>query len=298
MISRSTCPECDDTDLVTNASGEVVCENCALVVDDDRIDRGPEWRAYTSAQREQRSRVGQPRTSLMHDRGLTTRIGWRDKDANDRTLTPRQREKTSRLRTWQKRLRTRGSDEHNLQVALSEIQRMSSALDVPVTVRERAAILYRQSLEADMLRGRSIESVAAASLYGACRLAGIPRSLEEVSNVARVERLSIGRAYRAVSGVLDVSPEPVSPTQFVSRFASDLELDEPVRTEALSILEACIAEGIHAGKSPPGFAAAALYNAAIDCNEKRTQAEIADVADVTPVTIRKHYTAQRGVVGD
>ncbi|MDG5776814.1 transcription initiation factor IIB [Haloarculaceae archaeon H-GB2-1] len=296
MLESKQCPECEGAQLVTTGDEEVVCEECGLVVESDVIDRGPEWRAYTSQERDSLSRVGAPQTKLMHDKGLTTEIDWRNKDANDRALGPKQREKTRRLRTWQKRIRTRGSNEQNLRFALSEIQRMASSLDVPRSVRESAATLYRQALVEDLLRGRSIESVSSACLYGACREADIPRSLEEMSEIARVERIDIGRAYRAVAAALDLEFEPIDPRRFVPRFASQLDLSEDVRTDAHSIIEDCTSRGLHSGKSPTGVAAAALYNASIRCGEKRTQQEIADVAHVTTVTIRKRYQEQREVI--
>ena len=43
------------------------------------------------------------------------------------------------------------------------------------------------------------------------------------------------------------------------------------------------------GRGPTGIAAASLYVAALICNEKKTQREVADVAGVTEVTIRNRY---------
>jgi transcription initiation factor TFIIB len=69
------CPECSSTDLVADSErGETVCAECGLVVDEDSIDRGPEWRAFDSAERDRKSRVGAPTTNLMHDKGLSTNI--------------------------------------------------------------------------------------------------------------------------------------------------------------------------------------------------------------------------------
>ncbi|MBT3463617.1 hypothetical protein HN451_01405, partial [archaeon] len=46
---------------------------------------------------------------------------------------------------------------------------------------------------------------------------------------------------------------------------------------------------ITSGRSPKGIAAGALYIASKINNEKKTQAEIAKVADVTEVTVRNSY---------
>ncbi|MUV90787.1 transcription initiation factor IIB 2, partial [Halapricum sp. CBA1109] len=52
------CPECDGRLVVDDARGETVCESCGLVVDSDEIDRGPEWRAFDSKEKDEKSRVG------------------------------------------------------------------------------------------------------------------------------------------------------------------------------------------------------------------------------------------------
>ncbi|MFB6080591.1 MAG: TFIIB-type zinc ribbon-containing protein, partial [Haloferacaceae archaeon] len=76
------CPECDSERIVTDDDqSELVCDDCGLVLDERRIDRGPEWRAFNHSERQSKSRVGAPITETMHDKGLTTTIDWKDKDA-------------------------------------------------------------------------------------------------------------------------------------------------------------------------------------------------------------------------
>jgi transcription initiation factor TFIIB len=297
MSQARECPECDSGRIVTSGdSAEEICDTCGLVVDTDQIDRGPEWRAFNAEERESRSRVGMPLTQLIHDRGLTTEIGWQDKDSQDRRLSPRRREQMRRLRTWQERIRTQSADERNLQLALSEIQRMASVLDVPESIREVAGARYRQALDDDLVRGRSIESVASSCLYIACRQEEIPRSMAEIADVSRVEKTEIGRTYRYVSANLGLAVEPVDPKLYVPRFASALDVSDEIRSTATSIIDDCVERGVHSGKSPTGFAAAAIYTAALLCDEKRTQGEVASVADVTKVTIRNRYQEQVNVL--
>jgi transcription initiation factor TFIIB len=228
----------------------------------------------------------------MHDRGLTTNIDWKDQDAYGKSLSSEKRSQMNRLRKWQERIRTKDAGERNLQLAPTEIDRMASALGVPQSTREVAAVIYRQALEADLIRGRSIEGVATSALYAACRSEGFPRTLDEVTNVSRIERKEIGRTYRYVSEELGLELEPADPKQYIPRFASELEFDESVRMKAREIVDNSVEEGLHSGKSPAGFAAAALYAAALLCNDKRTQSEVGNVANVTEVTIRNRYQEQ------
>lgn len=288
-----SCPECGSESLVQIANmAEVVCDGCGLVVKERSLDRGPEWRAFDQEEHYQRARVGAPRTEGLHDHGLTTQIDWRDEDAMGKMLSSEKRQRMRRLRTWQERIRTNDARERNLQFALSEIHRMASALDVPDTVRETGAVLYRRALDEDLLRGRSIEGVATAAVYAACRQERIPRSLDEFVTVSRVSKTEIGRTYRYLSAELNLELRPFDPAAFVPRFGTALDLDRRVRARATEIIDAATEKGVLAGKSPAGFAGAALYAAGRLCDDRRTQQDVADVANVTEATIRSHYQDQ------
>ncbi|MFC6951513.1 transcription initiation factor IIB [Halorubellus litoreus] len=282
-----TCPECNG-DVVQDGQ-ETVCNMCGLVVDTDEVDRGPEWRAFDAQEKNEKSRVGAPTTNTMHDKGLSTNIDWRDKDAYGNSLDSRQREKMQRLRKWNERFRTRDSKERNLKQALGEIDRMASALGLPDNVRETASVIYRRALDEDLLPGRSIEGVATSSVYAAARQAGVPRSLDEISEVSRVEKNEVARTYRYVVRELGLQVKPADPESYVPRFASGLELSDEAEHRARSLLKTAKEKGVHSGKSPVGLAAAAVYAASLLTNEKTTQAAVSEVADISEVTIRNRY---------
>ncbi|RNJ26001.1 transcription initiation factor IIB [Halosegnis longus] len=287
--SELTCPECGGRLESDAEHGETVCGDCGLVVDDTNIDRGPEWRAFDSAERDQKSRVGAPTTNMMHDKGLSTNIGWQDKDAYGNSLSNRQRQKMQRLRTWNERFRTRDSKERNLKQALGEIDRMASALGLPENVRETASVIYRRALNEDLLPGRSIEGVATAAVYAAARQAGVPRSLDEVHSVSRIDKMELTRTYRYVVRELGLEVAPANPESYVPRFASDLDLSDEAEIRARELIEAAREDGMLSGKSPVGLAAAAVYAAALLTNEKVTQSEVSEVANISEVTIRNRY---------
>ncbi|MEF8842903.1 MAG: TFIIB-type zinc ribbon-containing protein, partial [Haloarculaceae archaeon] len=52
------CPECGADRIVKSSDrGELVCDECGLVVEEDQIDPGPEWRAFNHTERQNKSRV-------------------------------------------------------------------------------------------------------------------------------------------------------------------------------------------------------------------------------------------------
>ncbi len=284
-----TCPECSGAVVADEEHGEVVCRDCGLVVEEDSVDRGPEWRAFDAGEKDEKSRVGAPTTNMMHDKGLSTNIDWRNKDAYGNSLSSTQRQKMQRLRKWNERFRTRDSKERNLKQALGEIDRMASALGLPETVRETASVIYRRALDEDLLPGRSIEGVSTASVYAAARQAGVPRSLDEITDVSRVEKSEIARTYRYVVRELKLEVKPADPESYVPRFVSSLQLSEETERRARQLLTNAKEQGVHSGKSPVGLAAAAVYAAALLTNEKTTQAAVSEVADISEVTIRNRY---------
>jgi len=280
------CPKCGSTEFVYDPErGEVVCARCGYVVEENLIDMGPEWRAFDASQRERRARTGAPESILLHDKGLSTDIGI------DRNLTGLTREKMYRLRKWQSRLRVSEAMERNLAFALSELDRLASHLRLPRYVEEEAARLYREAVRKDLVKGKPIESVIAACVYIACRLLKIPRTLDEVAAVSKVSKKDIGKGYRFIARKLNLTPKRllVKPTEYVDRFADELELSERVRRRAVELLERAYELGLTSGKSPSGLVAAALYVASLLEGERKTQREVAEVAHVTEVTVRNRY---------
>ncbi len=284
------CPECGSTHLSRDFSrAELVCEDCGLVIDEDLIDHGPEWRAFDSDQREKRARTGAPMTYTIHDKGLSTIIDWKNRDSYGKSIPTRNRAQLYRLRKWQRRVRISGATERSLAIALSGLDRLASSMSLPRTVRETAAMIYRKAALKKLVRGRSIEGVTAASLYAACRQCNVPRTLDEISNTARISRKEIGRTYRYISRELELKLMPTSPQDYISRFCSVLKLSADVKAKTLEILHEATNRELTSGRGPTGIAAASLYIASVLCGERRTQREVAEVAGVTEVTIRNRY---------
>jgi transcription initiation factor TFIIB len=284
------CPECGSKNLSKDYSrAELICKDCGLVIDEEIIDHRPEWRAFDSEQREKRARTGSPMTYTIHDKGLSTAIDWRNRDSYGKSIPTRNRAQLYRLRKWQRRVRISDSTERNLATALSSLDRMASSMGLPRIVRETAAMIYRKAALQKLVRGRSIEGVAAAALYAACRQCNVPRTLDEISNIASISRKEIGRTYRYVSRELELKLLPTSPEDYISRFCSELKLSGDVQAKTLEILKEAAHKELTSGRGPTGIAAASLYIASVLCGERRTQSEVAAVAGVTEVTIRNRY---------
>src|SRR5256886_16772544 len=108
------CAECNSGHLSSeSARGELICEECGLVLTAQMIDQGPEWRAFDVEQGEKRARTGAPMTYTIHDKGLSTTIGWKNKDSYGKSIPTRNRAQLYRLRKWQDRKSTRLNSSHS-----------------------------------------------------------------------------------------------------------------------------------------------------------------------------------------
>jgi len=288
---KTSCPECGSVEVIRdNEKGEVICANCGLVLSDHRIDTGPEWRAFTSTERDSRSRTGAPASYTMHDKGLSTMIDWRDKDGKGGSFSASQRAQIFRLRKWQLRTRVHSSLDRNLAQAMTEIDRLSSQLGLSPSLKEHAARMYRKLIAGRLWRSRSIDATAAAAVYAACRHRGNPRSVEEIAEHSREGKKKISAHYRMLVTKLKIRMPISSPEMYVPRFISELDLPREVQRTTMEILtRAKEVRGLVTGRDPRGLAAAAIYVAAIMNDSRITQREISRVSGVTEVTIRNRY---------
>jgi transcription initiation factor TFIIB len=288
--SELRCPECSETRFIKDyENAEIVCIHCGFVIEEKMEDTGPEWRAFDGEQRAKRTRVGAPLTYTIHDKGLSTMIDWRNRDTYGKKISPTQRAQLYRLKKWQRRLRVSDATERNLAFALSELSKMCSFLNLPKNILETASVIYRRAVRKRLIRGRSIQGITAAAMYMACRQCGAARTLDEIAETCFINKKEIGRSYRFMVRELKVFVPPSTPSYYISRFSNQLGLAGTAESIAMRILKVAKSMHLTSGRGPVGMAAATTYIASVLVNQRRTQREIAEQANVTEVTIRNRY---------
>jgi transcription initiation factor TFIIB len=180
---------------------------------------------------------------------------------------------------------------------MAELDRLTDKLHVPANVKESSAVVYRKALDHGLVRGRSIAAIAAASLYAACRSSETPRTLKEVAAASRIRKKDVARCYRLLLRELEMSMPVEDPIRCISKIASRAEISMQTQQSAIRVLKDARKKGVVAGKDPMGLAAAALYVACVLENEKKTQKEIAEIANVTEVTVRNRYKGLKDALG-
>jgi transcription initiation factor TFIIB len=286
LINRKKCPQCHDSNLVTDENiGEVICDKCGLVIVDTVLNESPEWRAFTLADRQSRSRNGSPISYARFDKGLHTTIsGFRD--ASGQALSAKAKRRAYRLRKWHLRSTIHESRDRNLLQAMTELQMLSEKLHVSSGTKELAAVIYRKALDEDLVRGRSIAAITSASLYVACRLTKTSKTLKDIVEVSSRSRGEVSKAYRLIIRTLKIEMPSHNASSYVSSFAEKAHISGKVQGIAFRILREAERKRITMGKDPAGVAAAVLYIAGQLEGENVTQKDIAQVAGVTEVTIR------------
>ena len=242
------CLSCSSTDIIfDNEKGEYVCNNCGLIIEENVTDSGPEWRAFDADQRNARARTGAPIKYMKPNKGLVTEIDMYNKDIRGTKLPSKRQAQLYRMRKWHKRASIASSSERNYLIALPELTRVASYLGLPDNIRDQAALLYRQCVKNNLIRGRPIETVVNAALYATCRDAGMPRTLDEIAQVSGVPKKEIGRSFRVIAHELHLKIPLTDPSSYVPRYVSALKLSGDAQEKAVLLLKQAMKKGLVSG---------------------------------------------------
>jgi len=279
-------PSCSQSAIITDfETGEIFCSHCGFVISERVEDSGPEWRSFSS-DKTNRGRTGSGTSLAKHDQGLSTIISLTNKDASGKPLSTSMKKTLKQLRTLDRRSQTSAPIDRNFIQAFSELNRLKEKLVLSNAIMEKAAYIYRKAIERELVRGRTISGMIAASLYAACRDTETPRTLRDIADAANIKRKDIAKCYRLIYRELDLKMPVINSIQCIARISSRLEITEKIKRYAIKVLKFSQEHEGSAGKNPMGLAAAALYLSCIKNKKDKTQREIAEAANVTEVTIR------------
>lgn len=267
------------------------------MIEEETVDMGPEWRAFTQTERNNRQRTGLGMSYTLYDKGLST-VFKGNRDAYGNPLKDNIRIKMDRLRKYDNRSKFDETWRRNLSIAMAELDRMATALHLPQNIKEQSALLYRKSLKMDLIRGRSIDAFVAATIFAACRKNNLPRPLREISKLSTREHGEIARTYRLILREMNLKMPIDDPMKFIPSIASKLNLKRDTEQMAVQILVRAKKRNSLSGKDPRGLAAAALYMACIKNDDKRIQKDVADAAGTTEVTLRNRLRGLEKAIGD
>jgi transcription initiation factor TFIIB len=284
--------------LITDPeTGELISLDSGQVVSEGALSLEPEWRSFDSGEGNDRSRAGVPTSLARHDMGLSTVIGRTDRDAGGNSIDSNMRFRMERLKKWDNRSQRHSPSERNLQHAFSMLAKIKERMGLPDSVIEKAAYIYRKAQERKLIRGRTIGSVLAASIYIASRQMGVLRTLDDVSASSDIKPKDVGRSYRVLVSSMELQVPMLEPTKFVVKVANNIKISERTKRKAVAIILEAQRRGISVGKDPMGIAASVLYLAGQVTGEYKTQADVAAAAGVTEITVRNRARELKARLG-
>jgi transcription initiation factor TFIIB len=287
-----------DLEVVSDPeTGELIRKDTGEVISDNMLSQGKEWRSFGIEEGANRARTGTPTSLAFHDMGLSTVIGKEATDASGNAIDTGTRMRMSRLRTWDNRSQVHSPTERSLQKAFSILSRLKDRLGLPNHITEKAAYTYRKAQDRGLVRGDTVDSVLAASIYVAARQSGVPRTLDEISEISNVKLKHAARSYRRIVTQLDIKAPIIDPSKYIMKVANKLGFDEKIKRKALELMEKAQKKNILVGKDPVSMAASILYLVNVDEGHHKTQSEIAKEAGTTEVTVRNRSKELRQKLG-
>jgi len=293
ILETQNCPECKSTLVDDIQNGEIICSGCGVVVADQIADFGPETISSNLEDKMKLARATGQTTYSQHDLGITTEISISAKDFSGKTINHEVANQMHNLRKWQQRIRVSSPRERRLANVLAKMGETCDGLSLSKNVLETASMIYRNLDGHVDVKGKSVVSITAATIYMACKQCAVVRSLEEIcrgicpSKDVKSKTKLAARYYRTMVMEMGQCVAPVvTMDKYISKIANMTQTEVRVERLALEIAEKTKDSNISDGKAPNGIAAAYLYVASVLLGQNVLQRDVSSVAGVTEVTIR------------
>lgn len=293
ILQPQSCPECQSSLVDDVQNGEIICSGCGVVVADQMVDHGPETISSNLEDRMKLARATGQTTYSQHDLGITTEISISTKDFSGKTINREVANQMNNLRKWQQRVRVSSPRERRLANVLSKMGETCDGLNLSRNVLETASMIYRNLDGHVDVKGKSVASITAATIYMACKQCDVVRSLEEIcrgictpKDVKSKTKLAAKYYRTMVMEMGQLSAPVVTMDKYISKIANMTQTEVRVERLALEIAEKTKDNSIADGKAPNGIAAAYLYVASVLLGQNVLQRDVSSIAGVTEVTIR------------
>ena len=133
---------------------------------------------------------------------------------------------------------------------MAELDRLSDKVYTPRPIKEKAAVIYRKTLDKSRVRGRSIADIMATAVYAACRGSGNPKTLHEIAEANQVDRKDGACCYRFLLRELDMHVPIADSLMYVSKIAERTGISGKTQGIAIQILREARKKRTAAGKDP------------------------------------------------
>lgn len=274
----SICDICKSASIIVE-DGQNVCTKCCAIMG-RVIDSGAEWRYYGAedSRDDDPTRCGMPTNTLLPKSSLGSMIGGRRGESKD----------IRRIRMYQM-WNSMPYWERSLYNVFEQLSANTVNHGIPSKVLDDAKVLYKKASEKKISRGENKEGLIASCIYFACLLNKVPRSPKEVSRMFNIDLNVLTKGNARFQSLLQINVEASDAEDFISRFGSKLNMDYGDIQQCKELAKRLDELEIVSENSPTSVAAGTLYYYCMYRDIDYSKKQIADICEVSEVTITKCY---------
>lgn len=300
LSNQLLCPDCKTfpPDLVEEySSGDMVCNECGIVVGSRIIDTRSEWRTFANDDQngDDPSRVGGTMDEFSDVQQLSTSVAFSESKAH-KALARNQNNASN----------DKGSK--SLQEGYRAIASYCEAFHAGSNIQNAAKHVFKLVEKEKGFKGKPQDVLVAGAIQVAFRQNNATRSFREIYELTGVPKKDAGIMFKKITAfvkkvkaegrtgvgldnVANFESKTTSAGEYCARFTSRLGFKQ---TNLIAKLAKSIAEqsqnSVHVGgRSPLSIAAACIYMACHAVGEPKSSAAIADKCGVSDGTIKTTY---------
>ena len=273
-----SCTECKGPIITDNYRGETLCEACGLIYSEKACDMSNFGKNMFSAQDiNRKSTHGDPQSVFTPGIDLSTFI-------EVKSIYSGNFKRIAKVDYWFK-----SDNNKTLRIAIRDFKRISSNLNLPLSVLGHGLHLYKKAHKQKLVQGRDSISFVCSCLYYACRKYELPVTFTDIIKETDTNIKKVKSIYRLLYRTFNLKVRPLTPQHFVPRYVNELGLGLQIEKKVLKVISQLPSNFIN-GQNPKRIVAGSIYFVCKLNDQKVLQKELVKVCDVSEVTVR--YTWQ------
>jgi transcription initiation factor TFIIB len=237
------CFNCSSSELLHEGL-MTVCKSCCTVNDIHSLDSSAEWRNFTG---KDQTRCGVPASDIMPESCMSTFVG---------TGSGKMHFVMSRVCKFQI-WNSMPYRERALFSATEFVTTVATNNGIPESIISDAKMLLKKAIEAGVTRGNNRKGLLACSVYAACLMNNVPRSVKEIATQFSVSPSSITKMAKRFLDTVSGVAHDTRPTDYVMRFCSELGMCESDSLECARVT--AIAQDVLEGIMPVSCVAGCIF---------------------------------------
>lgn len=277
-LELDCCEKCKGIQLIID-EGQNICLECNTV-QSRIIDVTAEWRYYgiDDSRDGDPTRCGMPSNDLLPKSSLGSIIGGRKGDNRDMRRI-RMYQMWNSMPYWERTL-------YNI---FDKLTNNTTNHGIPSKVIEDAKVLYKKASEKKISRGDNKDGLIASCIYYACLINKLPRSPKEIARMFHIDPNVLTKGNARFQILLQINVDSSNPDDYITRFGSRLNMNYTDVQKCKEFAKKLDELEIVSENAPTSVAAGALFYYCTLNDLDFSKKQIADVCEVSEVTITKCY---------